>query len=562
MTDDRGSEVPGAWDSFRSLFRGLPREAWWAAGLAAVVHMLPVWWAALATPDGWTFTGINTVSPDYMQYRVWMRQAPVEGWVVRDVLTSEPTSPFLPVALYWALGHAARVLRAAPELVYQYAGSLFAAALALTLYGIVRHFMREVGGRGQSAVFWIALLGGGLGGWIKLLEDVPFLFEIDTVRRMVVDPTRLVPIFEDYRQHYLITTLFDTHFLLIWLLALLSVMALYAGLREGGRVWALATGVLWALTSVVHVYTGLTLAVVAGCVLALRPGRPWSDRRAMGQVGAAVAGVGIVAAWMLVLQRGSGIPMPSWREPVIVLSTVLIAYPLQLLAIATGGGGLWRAVSLDRRFLAGWAVGCLLLTLSTPFYPYPSRGTLTLIVPLTLLAGLAYFRVHEALRGRALVLALVLVASTPVWRFRMLAVQGSFRDTIPHQFMSTDHVRVAEALAAAAGPDDLLMTTPRDALWLAPYHPGRNYAAHFFLTVDFDARVEDVDRFLRSEGAEAARFLVERGIDYLWVGEADDPGRYERVPGVEPLARSGAGTLFRVTAGASSSAAEPGPGGL
>ena len=65
--------------------------------------MAPYWRAASQAPDGWAFTGNLSSSPDYMQYRVWMRQTQVDGPLVNNVFTSEPNRPYLPVSVYWAI---------------------------------------------------------------------------------------------------------------------------------------------------------------------------------------------------------------------------------------------------------------------------------------------------------------------------------------------------------------------------------------------------------------------------------------------------------------------------
>src|SRR5688572_14725236 len=96
---------------------GIPPRVWIVALIAALLHMAPFWHAQVSTRDGWTFTGNTTVSPDYMQYRVWERQAQREGPVVTNRFTTEPNAKHLPVFFYWGVGTLSRWLGVRPEFV-------------------------------------------------------------------------------------------------------------------------------------------------------------------------------------------------------------------------------------------------------------------------------------------------------------------------------------------------------------------------------------------------------------------------------------------------------------
>ncbi len=89
--------------------------------LASAIHMAPYWLKQSSTPPGWTFSGNTTMSPDLMQYRVWMRQAPVEGVVVSNRLTAEESRPYLPVLSYYGIGKASQWTGVRPESLYAYA---------------------------------------------------------------------------------------------------------------------------------------------------------------------------------------------------------------------------------------------------------------------------------------------------------------------------------------------------------------------------------------------------------------------------------------------------------
>src|SRR5688500_14671141 len=149
----------------RAFLARLPIALWVVAAFAAVVHIAPFWRAEASARDGWTFTGNLTVSPDYMQYRVWARQSQREGPLVTNRFTTEPNRAHLPVFFYWAVGKVAGWVGSKPERVYAYAGSLFAAALAVLVFATVRHFLPMP--RHAWWVFLAIFFGGGLGAHLK-----------------------------------------------------------------------------------------------------------------------------------------------------------------------------------------------------------------------------------------------------------------------------------------------------------------------------------------------------------------------------------------------------------
>jgi hypothetical protein len=87
-----------------------------------------------------------------------------------------------------------------------------------------------------------------------------------------------------------------------------------------------------------------------------------------------------------------------------------------------------------------------------------------------------------------------------------------------------------------------------DDLWLAPQYPGKLYCGHFFLTVDYDRKCAEVNRFFRDSPERQSTFLHEHGIRHVYVEAQDDPGRLERVPGLILLKATSIGSLFEYTA--------------
>ena len=524
-----------------TFFARLPAALWLVALLAALVHIAPFWRAQASARDGWTFTGNLTVSPDYMQYRVWERQTQREGPLVTNRFTTEPNRAHLPVVFYWAVGKVARWIGAKPEYVFAYAGSLFAALLALLVFATVRQFMPEP--RHAWWVFLAIFLGGGLGAHLKIFVELPVVRDIGAVDRFITGPLRSWPVFEDYRSHYIVRTLLDSHFLLIWLVALAAVVALYFALARPSLWRAALTAALFVAITVLHVYEGVTLVAIAGAVALCCWGLPEQRRAALAMFAICTAAVAVCYAALGVIFARSGLPLPDWHAINILFATLAIAYPIAWVLIAWGLGDYWRRAKLPERFLVGWALGCTVITLSGPFYPYPDRGTLTMPVPLYLIAGAIFFARFPRVSVRQAVLAVALLGATPLWLAARTWRNTGFRDDAPHLFINGAHRNTLATLAARADTSDILLAEPADLLWLAPEFPGRLHVGHFFLTVRYDQKLDSLQAAL-GDPARLPALLEASGARFVFVNAARDPARLQGMAGLSAVARESVGWLF------------------
>jgi hypothetical protein len=519
-----------------------------AAAAAALFHIAPLWRAASETPAGWEFTGNLTISPDYMQYRVWARQAAEAGPLLADRFTAEPNRPHIFVPFYWFVGKTARWLGTTPELVYAYAGVPLAFGLVLLLWAAVRRFLPDE--RQAWWVFLATLAGGGLGAHLKIAAELPVLGAWYPVDRLITEPLLTYPAFEDYRSHYVVKTLLDTHFLLIWIVALGAVVAFIDALQRPSAFRSAAAGALFAAATALHVYEGVTLVVIAAAVVAcVWPLR--ADRRAvLGVLGVVTVAALVPLGAIYALFARSGLPLPSWRAVPILPLTLLLAYPVSWGLVAWGGRDLWQRGRFGDRVLLGWASGCTVLTLSAPFYPYPDRGTMTMQVPLMVLAGIIYFARWERLTPRAALVAVFLLGATPAWLVARTWRNTGFRPDRSFAFISADHRRIIDTLVTRASGDDILAADPGDLLWLAPEYPGRLFAGHFFLTVDYDRKIAEWRAFLADTLVDRRlAFLRRTGTRFFFVAEREGPEGFARVPRVTALARSEPGWLFEYRPG-------------
>lgn len=520
-----------------------PTRVWVIAVLSAVLHMLPYWHAQWSTPAGYEFTGNLTVSPDYMQYRVWERLAVREGPIVSNTFTVEPNRPHIPVFYYWAVGQSARALSVRPETVYAYSGACFAVVLALLVWVFVRRFLAD--GPMRWWVFLALMFGGGLGGHLRLLEAAPVIGQIGLVQRALIEPARAWPLFEDYRGHYIFRALYDSHFLLLWIVALLAILALARAFERYTPRRAAVAALGFAAMTVLHVYEGVTLLAIAAAVL-LASWRHPSDRAvALRLLGWTSAAVGLVYAGLGVLVARSGLPLPEWRAVNILFSTVVLAFPIAWWLMAIGLTEYWRGAQLRERFLVAWAAACTLLTLSGPFYPYPDRGTLTMAVPVLVIAGSIFAARFGHPRRAALIIAVAVFAAGPLWQFARSWHFSGFRPDAPFIHLSADRRAVVDTLRGRAGISDVLLAEPADLLWLAPEYPGRLYVGHFFLTYQYRARREALDRALATPDSLGG--LLERsGARWLFAGPHRDAATLSRTSGLTIVWSGRPGTLFEV----------------
>lgn len=526
-----------------AFFAPIPGAVWVVAIAAALLHIAPYWLAQSRTPAGWTFTGNIHDSIDFIQYRQWMRQSQSSGIFVDDRFTGEPNRPHLPVLLYYVLGRISRAGDWTPEFVMAYAGCVLAVALTVLLFMTVRHFMRDP--YRTWWVFAVIVAGGGLGAHYKLLARFQAVRNNLVSRRLFVEPIwdPNVLVFEDYRGHYVFTTFFDTHYLFTWLITLAALMCFYFTLRCASLARIASAALLFSLAAFVHIYEAPLLAAIAAvtALLCRRKG-VIGKRQWVAVAAAAAAALGTLVA-LFMIQRVSGLPFPSWRELNVNASMLFIAYPIAWVIIASGLTSYWRDAGFEGCFLLGWAGACTAMTLSGPFYPYPDRGTMTLQVPIYIIAGLIYFSRRTRVTPAAALAAIAVLAPMPVWAVLRWEPYLRFNTASSFMFTSAAQRRILDALKERAGADDILASEEHDVLWLAPEYRGRHYCAHFFLTVNYSQKKAEMARFFDDPAKDAA-FLQRAGARFLFVAAQRMPERFNAITGLNIVRQESVGSLF------------------
>jgi hypothetical protein len=544
MTDQRSTIAPQL-PAIRRLLLPLPFAVYLVAAAAALIPLTSIWHSQMQAADGWRFTGNVSVSPDLTQYRSWMRQAEETGMLVDNRFTAEPNQPYIPVPLYFAVGKIAQWTGAEPEFVYVYAGAVLSFLFALLLFATVRMFFDV-----KQQVWWIflmLLLGGGLGAHLKVISGVDFVRNSRMLRMFLVDPIWAWPLFEDYRSHYIFVTLFDPHFIFIWLLALASVVALYLTLDEFTIPRLLTTAALFAISSFVHFYEGPLLLLMTACVGLLLWQKGLQLRSWL--VTLIVCTVAVAASNLLqvLLYRMYGLPA-SWASFYSVLvSTLLISYPIGWIPFAFGLGAYWRGARLKECFLLGWLLGCLVWTLSGPFNPFPDRGTMTMQIPIYLIAGAIYFSRWPRVMPLVAAAVVLTLGVTPLWMTAKRWKESYFTSTEPYKFLGPEHQEILKTLRERGSRRDVLLADESDLLWLGAEYSGRHYCGHWFLCVDYDKKKEERARFFAGSAADKATFVTRENIRFVFVDPANHPDRFAGVSNLALVKATSIGSLFERT---------------
>ncbi len=306
-----------------------PALVWVAAVAAGLIHMAPYWRAAVVTQPGYTFTWNLSVNPDFMQYRVWLRQTQDEGVVVSNRFTLESNNRHLPVLLYYAVGRTAKLLDARAEVVYAYAGALFAMVLVWLVWLAVCAFLPP--GRLAKWTFAAILAGGGLSGYFTMVQEYERLHSLPLVSSLILEHLRngvLLGPFEGYRDGYVISAILDTHNGLYWSLVTGAMLVLYRCAQGGRAVWIAGAAAFFALTTLIHVHQAVPLLAMSGGAVGLCTVRGLPVRRGVGillAVWAATIAALLTIAWLV---RMSGLEAPIRPRMPAYFVTLLIAFPL------------------------------------------------------------------------------------------------------------------------------------------------------------------------------------------------------------------------------------------
>ena len=243
--------------------------------------------------------------------------------------------------------------------------------------------------------------------------------------------------------------------------------------------------------------------------------------------------------WQVLKWKTAGLPLPEWRGPYLLFAVAVVGYPFVFLTAPMGAAHFVKNADMDDSFIAGWAAGLLAIVLSSPFYPYSVRGTVTLAIPLAIIACRVYFRNRRRVSFPHAAVAIVLMIGLPVhiahtWRRNL-----EFRPDRTYIWINQNHKDVIGYLREHAAESDLLLVDRRrapwqtDDRWLAPAFRGRMYSGNYFLTPNYSAKRGGVIQFYHEmESATRATFLEQAKIRWVFAGPENDLPKLRNTPGL------------------------------
>lgn len=482
-----------------------------AAGLAISVSLLtlvPYLLARQATPPGWVFSGFLVNPFDGFSYLAKMRQGFEGGWLFTLPYAAEPGQPALLFLFYLALGHFARLTGLSLWSSFHLARVLSGSLMFLTVYALLERLPLSRSGRwcayalalGISGLGWIGIAVGVSSSDLLIPESVPWL-------AVLVNP------------HF---PLAAAAICLGFLAALLPAPLWRAGLVAGlaglvlGVVQPFLLGPLWlVLGAWVFLEFGLAHRERAA------PRLPLSPVTALAACALTGAPWVIYDAWLV----ASHPVLREWSIQNLTPSPSPLAYligfgPL----LAWGAVGLVRARPFDQppmRLITLWSV----LGFAVLYAPFglQRRLSLGLAIPLVALAGLGIAQACRTPARTRLAVIGTLLLTLPSLLLVGLAGVSSASDAGSATLLSDDEVAAYAWMADHVTAGSLVLAAEQTGNRIPAWLGARVLAGHPFETPDAAGAIDWIQGAFnwRGDPATGASLLRERGIDFVYVGRAE-----------------------------------------
>jgi hypothetical protein len=501
------------------------RHEWrWAAAVGAMVlaaASLPYVLGWLNSSQEWVFTGSFFMQGDAYSYLAKMRLGAQGYWLFQDVYAVEPHREALVYFPYILAGHLAGLIGGPRTpvsvllIIFHIWRVLAAAFLMWVLVRFYALLLPKVDRR--RLAYFLALLGGGLGGLAALLGYG------------IIDGYRPIDLYLGEAYGF-IALMAWPHVLTARACALLAVLYLRPLIEEdrGRPQDVLIAGGLWLIMTLCVPFYLLAAAAVVAVWLVLiglrKRAVPWKAALWAGAAGIPAALANLATLLMI---RGDGV-YDSWNGqnslPAVPVWNFALAFGLPLLLASIGGWMAWRARFHLAELCVGWIIAAIALVM------VPLNVQLRLIegayIPLWGLAvvGLSWLMAGVHRRwGRRLLLGSFLAVSLLTSGFLILggsAVSSSGAEGI---FVSGDLDAALEWLNQNAPAGSVLLASEPVGVY-APARAGvRTVIGHGFETPDFDRKEAEVRAFYSGDMPDPQRLaLLERyHVDYVLSGPVD-----------------------------------------
>jgi hypothetical protein len=492
---------------------------WWPVLLAfatLTLTQLPYLLAAGSAGSQFSFAGFLLNPLDGLSYLAKMQQGWQGSWRFRLPFSSDPGQGAYLFLFYIFLGHLSRWTHCSLLLTYHLARLLGSIFMLWALYRFFTKLFPDM--QLSQTAFTLAVLGTGV-GWLAVpLGAVTSDFWV--------------------AEAYPFLSAFSAPHFSIGLGLLLELLAPLSGGAKASfpGFWAHARMPLLASLLGILSPFGIVIAllVYAGTVV----GQAASDWRA--------GSLNIGMAWRIPAIRDMiwiGLPGSLWllydywtatHDPVLsgwnaqnitpsppLWDLFLALSPVLLLAIFSLSG-IRREYSSGLRLLVIWS-GLGLALLYLPF-GLQRRFLMGLFVPLCGLAALGIQRLaRRSRRSPAFWTGLTLLASLPTLAIIFLGIRQAIQDHDAQLYLTRGESQALQWLDSHAAAGALILSAPQTGAFIPAFTGRRVIYGHPFETVHASQEETNLRRFFQDapeawNAQQAAQFLNQRQVDFVWVG--------------------------------------------
>jgi hypothetical protein len=508
--------------------RRFPRSVWIFAVLLALVTSLPYINGLVNTPSGWAYSGAPAVpvgvQVDYNSHLAKMWQGSRGQWDYHLLFTHEDHPGLFPVqGFYVALGALSHITPFTLPAIYHIARFLLTMAMVLATWALSCRFFEK------SSERWLVVIFGTIvGGWSWLL------LVIDPAMAALTSPIEfwLTDAFN------LLGALYMPHFAAAVTLQIVIILAFDDWVRnpvvKSWRSFIVLTLAMGA-EAIIQPYVALLLApllvVLAGYHVFAAKRQSW--KRALWLAIPIGVHVGLVGYQYLIISGDPVWATFSGQNQTLspLVTYYLLGYLPLLIPIVLGARVFMVGDAEDRWWMPIIWVALVAMLLYAPF-PTQRRYLLGVQTPLALMAAygwsrgvLPYFR-----RARRPLVSIVYFTLAAVALVGMIAanVLAMGKPADNAQVYAQPDELAAYMWLREANPSgkNLVLTTfdqngkgsgGRVVAWTG----SRVFIGHWYETVDFSQKVDEVKRFYNPDTPDSWRrdFLKEIGAVYVWYDE-------------------------------------------
>jgi hypothetical protein len=520
-------------------------KAAWPFALASFTIILgPLLLAWFHTPAGYVFSGTLADHNDFSAFLAAMRQGADGNWLFHFNFSPERWHSQLMLPLYMilgkllpgVLGYAAwvNVLRVA------------ALGLALWMFGLwVKQIFPDAPTKQWTAWLFLAF-GGGLGWLLWPLTSLAGLSNSAALFPDLTDAGWALGLIGANAPHYMLGLFLEIlFFLCFWQIT-----------QGAGRKWVWAAAITALALCLIYVYNATVLFAVVGLYMLWRA---WDERRIPWRTWITCGSI-LAITLPFFFYYGYWVNRdPAWAQYVSGSYNRILPPSWYSLLLGAGIVGILAFTGIPRWWKTRqnplpivWIVGNLLV-MYVPIVQYSGRFIVGLWVPLATLAAygledvvLPWLRKvvwykrfsrltptpYETLRRIIVILTVPSCLLVALIFIKNISTQHDFP-----LYMPESEIQAMNWLAKQTDPQtDLVLAYYPVGNYFPVLSDTRVFMGQFFLTVDFDGKVRDVEKFWRADTPDIWRqaLIKEWHITYIYQGKYENALDHEGItpPGI------------------------------